>query len=113
MLHEVIIYVLTHHLKTSRAFYPYSFEKPKSGRTGASRNGSMENLKTFFPKAMIQARILASSALEKGRFLVGSYMLQVEIYYVLTYHLKASKGGGVPDHLLAKNGENSMTGCQS
>jgi hypothetical protein len=33
-------------------------------------------------------------------------MLQVLLQYVLTYHSKASKGGGVPDHLVAKNGEN-------
>jgi hypothetical protein len=29
-------------------------------------------------------------------------MFQVGIYYVFTYRLKASKGGGVPDHLVDK-----------
>jgi hypothetical protein len=61
----------------------------------------VKNLKTF-SEMLNPSEKLASNTIEKGRFLVDSHMFQVEIHYVLTYHLKASKG--IP--LLAKNGEN-------
>jgi hypothetical protein len=42
-------------------------------------------------------------------------MLQVESYYSTTYHSKASKGGGVPDHLVAAipAAGNLVKSCQS
>jgi hypothetical protein len=56
---------------------------------------------------------LSPTAPEKSRFLLDSHMLQVGISYSITYHSKASKGGGVPDHLLDKMAANLVKSSQS
>jgi hypothetical protein len=68
----------------------------------------MKNSKTFSETPNLGGK-LAGKSIEKGRFLVGSHMFQVQTSYVFTYHLKASKG--IP--LVDKIGENLAATSQS
>jgi hypothetical protein len=44
---------------------------------------------------------MSEIAIEKGRFLVGCNMFQVEVYYSTTYHSKASRGIPLVDKMTA------------
>jgi hypothetical protein len=60
----------------------------------------VKNPKTFSKTPNLGGN-LARNSIEKGRFLVSCNMLQVEIDYSTTYHLKASKGIPLLDKMAA------------